>query len=122
MSKLFINACVLVAMFAATANADPMRPPSWLGGKASSSKQTKPNEALRLQQILRSEDRLLAIINGKVLEKGQKISGAKVLRIKENSVELRIGSRKKVLLLTPGIKATRKNSSRTKTKDYINAN
>ena len=108
MSKLFINTCVLAASFVGFigfATADPMRPPAWA---SSTNVDTTENavqvEQFKLQQILRSDDRLLAIVNGKVLEKGQKVSGAKVLRISENSVELKIGSRKKVLLLTPGIK------------------
>lgn len=64
----------------------------------------------RLSYILRSENRNLAIVNGKKVAVGDTVSGAKVLAISSDSVTLSVKGKTRVLAMkTPskGIKINR---------------
>ncbi|MDH5547851.1 MAG: MSHA biogenesis protein MshK [Gammaproteobacteria bacterium] len=57
------------------------------------------NSLLVLQQILLSQNRKTAVINGKALSIGDKITGATVISISHNSVVLQKGQKKMELQL-----------------------
>ena len=80
--------------------ADPTRPPAWLGNSQPTERSQPAAENYDLQQILLSDKRQLAIINGQVLAVGEKLSGAKVMKISADSVVIKIGSKRKKLRLS----------------------
>ena len=53
----------------------------------------------RLSYVLRSENRNLAIVNGKKVAVGDTVSGAKVLAISSDSVTLSVKGKKRVLAM-----------------------
>ena len=55
---------------------DPMKPPGWM---SRSVERTSTMQRLDLQQILKSENRRLAIINDTLVVEGQIIAGAKAV-------------------------------------------
>jgi len=87
-----------------TAIADPTRPPAWLGNSIQAAPQQSAGQSYLLQQILVSEQRRLAIINGELVSEGQSIQNARVVNISFDKVVLRVGSKKKTLTLAPETK------------------
>lgn len=80
------------------AGQDPMRPPHF--SNQSTSKVVK-KEPIRLQQILISKDRKIVIINNKMLQVGQSISGAKITKIEANQISIRRAGVNKIIKLLP---------------------
>lgn len=76
---------------------DPMKPPGWM---SRSVERTSTMQRLDLQQILKSENRKLAIINDTLVVEGQKIGGAKVIEIAESTVKVKYKGRNIVLTMT----------------------
>ena len=65
---------------------DPTRPPNTVGIVASSTDET--NTTWDLSSILISPQRSVAIINGTAVQAGEMLAGAKVVQIKQTTVEL----------------------------------
>ena len=102
---LLLTALPLAAWPAAHAQpglSDPTRPPSPLVGTA---REGGPREAsgLRLQSILISPQRSLAVINGTAVPLGGKFDQATLVQIAETHVTLKQGNELKTLELYPGI-------------------
>src|ERR1017187_5440738 len=98
----FVKICILcavVAIFPARAEnlVDPTRPPTGFGSATPITADTAP----KLQSILISSSRRIAIISGKTLKIGDKFGDAQVVAINENDVLLRTGKSVEVLKLYP---------------------
>ena len=78
---LIVLFIVLLFGHVAAAMTDPTRPSGYVAAKASSGK-------LVLESVLVSEQRTVAVINGKPLSVGEKIESAKVLTIAKDQVRL----------------------------------
>ena len=81
----------------AQALSDPTRPPSF-----SPSENTR-NEASRLQSVLISPERKLAVIDGRTVTLGERVGDAKVVAIAPAQVILQRGGEYQTLKLHPGI-------------------
>lgn len=81
---------------------DPMRPPNW---SAEIREETATKlEPLELQQILNSNNRKVAVINGIIVVEGQVIAGAKVIKISEKFVRIMHRGRQVNLTMADTIK------------------
>ena len=81
---------------------DPMAPPGQQGNPVvEKPKSIKRNSGYKLRQIVVSEDRKSAVINGQVVNEGSRIGSALVTRIGVNKVVLNIQGKKKILYLKP---------------------
>jgi MSHA biogenesis protein MshK len=105
-------ACALVAAFSSAVAAaqarliDPTRPPQSAPapdepGKPTDQKAAK--SAPRLQSILISPQRKLAVIDGRTVPLGGEVNGARVVAITERGVTLRRGAQTETLRLNPGV-------------------
>ena len=99
----------LIMISAELSMADPMRPPNWatpiqIIETEPEEEDTEDNTVYELQQILKSQDRHLAIINGEVLSIGEQVGMATVRDIQNNFVTLRIGNKTLDLPLTDDTK------------------
>ena len=72
---------------------DPTQPSNWAKPK----KVSQVKRSYKLNYLLYADDRKQAIINGKSVVEGDRVSGAKVIKISENSVTLSTESGSKVL-------------------------
>jgi MSHA biogenesis protein MshK len=85
----------------AQALADPMRPPQLSAAEASAeSPQAQPG-ASRLQSVLISPARRLAVIDGSVVALGGQVGGATLVAISETGVVLKKGDERETLKLHP---------------------
>ena len=103
-SRISIYAVLMAsALVLATATAgdaeigDPMRP-SYLSTASSSSGPTTPS--WRVESIVVSPDRRIAVINGTSLAVGDRIQGARVVAIDAYAVTLDIDGKRRQLTLT----------------------
>lgn len=94
---------LLALLLVHSAAADPTRPPAWLGKSIQVAPQTSA-KSYQLQQILISEQRRLAIINGELVSEGQNFENARVVKISFDKVVLRVSGKKKTLTLSPETK------------------
>lgn len=79
---------------------DPMRPlqrPSEKVGSLKSTAEKPASESLQLLAVLTSADRSVAVINGKLLQKGERIGGYKLIQISSDQVVLQSKSGKRTL-------------------------
>lgn len=85
MFKLIVTTMltVLVGLTSLSAQAlnDPTKPSYYQGG-------TAKKNSLQLSSVLWSDQRRVAIINGKALSEGDAIAGAKVVRIEKHQVRI----------------------------------
>jgi MSHA biogenesis protein MshK len=82
--------------------ADPTRPP--LGAtEADPGSAAAPRGGLRLQSVLISNTRRLAVIDGKTVQIGGEVGGATLTAISETGVTLRRGDEVETLRLHPGV-------------------
>lgn len=89
---------------------DPTRPPSAIARPASAigdvvgmTADGEPADTLRLQSVIVSSGRKLAVINGKIVRQGEKVGDAVVAKITESGVTLRRGKDLQELKLFPGL-------------------
>jgi hypothetical protein len=118
---LFMFAILFTAQLVAAGFHDPMRPPAYALEKYRQEKiKNNPSMAHRqqtqkkpdvwvLNSILYSAQRQHAIINNKLVRKGEKIAGAKLVALKPDSVKL-IASGKIIELKLPGVDQSIKKS------------
>lgn len=102
---MLLAALPLVAWPAAHAQpalSDPTRPPNLLAGAARDG-QTAEAPAQRLQSVLISPHRRLAVIDGRSVPLGGKVDGATLVQIAETHVTLKRGDELKKLELYPGV-------------------
>lgn len=84
--------------------ADPMRPPGYEVQRAPASIKAKPEVKTKdwvLSAVLTSSHRSVAVINGKPYQRGDRLSGFKLVDIEADRVVLKKG-KKKVLLRRSG--------------------
>jgi len=84
---------------------DPTRPPNVLQGamRDASERGEAPAAASRLQSVLISPQRRLAVIDGRTVPLGGKVDDATLVQISETHVTLRRGAELKTLELYPGV-------------------
>jgi len=85
---------------------DPTRPPNMLPGAlrdASRPGDAPPATASRLQSVLISPQRRLAVIDGRTVPLGGRVDDATLVQIAETHVTLRRGDELKTLELYPGV-------------------
>lgn len=102
--------CVLTAVAASPAAAaqaglpDPTRPPAASADEATPPAATRDGRlGHRLQSVLISPERKLAVIDGRTVLLGGRIDDATVVAITETGVTLRRGERTEVLPLNAGV-------------------
>ena len=99
--------CVLTAAAASAGAAaqaglpDPTRPPAADGTSAARGDAAK--SAHRVESVLISAERKLAVIDGRTVPLGGQIDGARVVAITEAGVTLRRGEQTEVLPLNAGV-------------------
>ena len=98
LTGIIFCAGLLMVSAAGYAAQDPMRPPHF--SNPTESRNTK-KEPIVLQQILISKDRKIVIVNDKVLQEGQSISGAKIIKIEANQIRIRRAGVNGVIKLLP---------------------
>jgi len=86
----------------AQALADPMRPPAAAAERAAPEAQAAPG-AGRLQSVLISPARKLAVIDGRTVPLGGSVDGATLVAIRETEVVLQKGAERETLKLNPGV-------------------
>jgi len=120
--KILLVSCLSLVMLSATAADffDPMRPPAYALSKyrAEQYKDKKPDiksktgqkqkPAWVLSSILYSKQRQHAIINNQLVRQGDVIKGAKLIRLKPDSVRLRAQGKTIDLSLRQKIKSLKK--------------
>lgn len=121
--RLLVILCVAIISFQLVADdlGNPMQPPAFALNKFRLEKiksnppvskplvgQKKQNPWI-LNSILFSSDRQHAIINNKLVRKGEKISGARLVSLKSDSVSL-VSSGKVIVLKLPGVDQSIKKS------------
>jgi MSHA biogenesis protein MshK len=85
LSSIVLASVLCANVFADTQEIDPTKP-FHLTAELSSSKAT---DRLSLQSVIRVEQQLKAVINGKVLRVGEQIAGYQIMAIKHHAVELK---------------------------------
>ena len=99
--------CALLAFGTSLAQAqalsDPTRPPQVAPGALREATSEAAPAALRLQSVLISPARKLAVIDGRTVTVGARVDDATVVQIAETHVTLRQGGELKTLELYPGI-------------------
>lgn len=80
---------------------DPTRPP--MAKSESSEKDAAPPAGPKLQSVLISPTRRVAVISGSTVVQGGKFGGATVAAISESAVLLRYADRKETLYLFPDV-------------------
>ncbi len=99
--RLALAALMALASFCAGAQAlnDPMRPPTFAGAEAAPEEGTpgKP----RLQSVLISAERKLAVINGQTVPLGARFGNATLVAVTETSAVLKRGAERETLKLFP---------------------
>lgn len=106
---------VIALMFFSTASfsQDPMRPPTWSAGSQQSSPVDR--RQFKLQQILSSKNRNVAVINDTLVVPGQVIDGATVTHITDKLVKVRYKGRSVTLTMkTENMTSTTKEFHREK--------
>ena len=100
---------------------DPTRPPNVLPGAARDASQSSEAPASRLQSVLISPQRRLAVIDGRTVPLGGKVDDATLVQIAETHVTLKRGDELKTLELYPGVerKAVRQGQGAEKKKGNI---
>jgi MSHA biogenesis protein MshK len=108
------------AAHAQPALSDPTRPPNVLPGAPSDANQPDkaPARASRLQSVLISPHRRLAVIDGRTVPLGGKVDDATLVQIAETHVTLKRGDELRMLELYPGVerKAVRQGEGAEKKK------
>ena len=103
-SVLFLSGMQL----AAAPLEDPTQPPDFVaGGNGNGSKQAQ-EPVWQVSSILISEDRRMAVVNGKTVWQGDEVDGARVIRISPTAVTLRDSVETFTVMLLPvQVKAVR---------------
>lgn len=93
---------ILFAVSSAWAS-DPMRPPAWLleSNYDSATESTKAISQFSLQQILISNNKKVAVVNGSVMTEGAKLGNAKLLKIYKDKVRIKTSKGIEILELNP---------------------
>lgn len=96
-----IGALAAVSVARAQALADPTRPPDTATAETTTGSQSAP--ASRLQSVLVSSGRKIAVIDGTPYRLGEKVGEARVVRITETEVVLKSGSQSETLRMLPAV-------------------
>lgn len=96
---------------------DPTRPPAGIMQSTGDGKTLTRSSGLSLQSILIAPDRRSAIIDGRLLEIGQNVSGYRVVSIEEGSVILKGSQGTRRLQLFPEIDKRKSLSARPSVPD-----
>jgi len=97
----FFGCCAGAALAQAAPLADPTRPPNAVPESAAES--AAPAAGPRLQSVLISPTRRVAVISGQAVAQGGKYGEATVASITESAVLLRYAGRSETLRLIPGV-------------------
>jgi len=111
MKLLLAIVCCVVSVAGAQALQDPTRPPAELqslpqqSGADSSAGPAEP-KAPRLESVLVGRGytgREMAVIDGKIVRRGEKVNGAVLVRVGPNEAVLKRGTQEEVLRLFPAV-------------------
>lgn len=97
--RLIMLACA--SLFAGAALAQPLRDPTrppGVGGESAPAEAVAPT---RLQSVLISPHRSVAVIDGRAVSVGERVGGAKVVAISAAEVTLETGASRQTLRLLP---------------------
>lgn len=119
MAQRLIVLCALAALLAgssasqaalAQALGDPMRPPGTPGPSPAQASKDSATGATRLQSVLISPGRRIAVIDGRVVQVGERVGDARLVEISESHVVLQSPAGRETLRLNPVVdkKAARK--------------
>lgn len=75
---------------------DPTKPQNWHHASGPEAQQAQFN----LSYILKTSKRTKAIINGKKVSEGDSVSGARIIKINQNTVLMSVDGKRRVLHLT----------------------
>jgi MSHA biogenesis protein MshK len=107
---MIVALCALAALAAgssasraalAQALADPMRPPAVPGPAPAEAAGDSAKAAARLQSVLISPGRRVAVIDGRVVQLGERVGDARLVAISESQVVLQRASGRETLKLNP---------------------
>lgn len=99
LSLLLAASCASLAAHAQRLG-DPMRPPA---ATAADAGETRGEAAARLQSVLISRGRKVAVIDGRSVRLGERVGDATVVAISPSEVTLQRGAERQTLKLLPGI-------------------
>jgi MSHA biogenesis protein MshK len=108
--RLIVALCTLAALAAgssaseaalAQALADPMRPPAAPGPSPAEGAADAGKAAARLQSVLISPARRVAVIDGRVVQLGERVGDARLVAISESQVVLQRPGGRETLKLNP---------------------
>jgi MSHA biogenesis protein MshK len=108
--RLIVALCTLAALAAgssasqaalAQALADPMRPPATPGPSPAQGAGDAEKAAARLQSVLISPARRVAVIDGRVVQLGERVGDARLVAISESQVVLQRANGRETLKLNP---------------------
>lgn len=112
MSERLILAVAFAGVLSpAQALQDPTQPP-----QMRETADAAPAAASRLQSVLISSGRKIAVIEGQSYQLGDRVGAARIVRISETEVVLRSGAQTEVLQLLPGVEKTRRPAAGAATK------
>lgn len=98
---MLLLSCLACPAAQAAPFADPTQPPGAVAGGAESA--AGAAEGPRLQSVLISPNRRVAVIGGQTVHQGGMYGEARVLRITEGEVVLQIGQERQTLRLIPDV-------------------
>jgi MSHA biogenesis protein MshK len=108
--RLIVALCALAALAAgssasqaalAQALADPMRPPATPAPSPAEGAADAEKAAARLQSVLISPARRVAVIDGRVVRLGERVGDARLVAISESQVVLQRANGRETLKLNP---------------------
>ena len=106
--SVFCFLIVSISPLTAEELTDPTRPPAEIGAASATMSQEGQVDS-GLQSVIISPNRRAAIINGKVVELGEKYGGNKLIEVNERGVVLQGKQGKQSLALFPGVQMKIKN-------------
>lgn len=110
--RLIAALCALAALLAGSSASqaalaqplgDPMRPPATPGPSPAQAAGEAAPAAARLQSVLISPGRRVAVIDGRVVRLGERIGDATLVAISESQVVLQRADARETLKLNPGV-------------------
>lgn len=98
---LFALLCLSAVQSVAAPLEDPTRPPSFVGSASGDDATQNVAPVWRVNSILISKQRRMAVVNGKTVKQGDQVDNARVIRISPTAVTLRTSEETLTVKLLP---------------------